>query len=81
MEANQNASGDELTGMQKEAQLRALMQRTGYQLRQVRRFDWTMRAERPLLPGSGKRLFSGCYGWTSNFFKQTAVKQERPASF
>uniref|UniRef100_A0A674PK20 APOBEC1 complementation factor n=1 Tax=Takifugu rubripes TaxID=31033 RepID=A0A674PK20_TAKRU len=34
MEANQNASGDELTGTQKEVQLRALTQRTGYQLRQ-----------------------------------------------
>ncbi|CAF90992.1 unnamed protein product, partial [Tetraodon nigroviridis] len=34
MESNQNASGDELTGTQKEAQLRALTQRTGYQLRQ-----------------------------------------------
>lgn len=39
MESNQNASGDELTGTQKEAQLRALTQRTGYQLRQVCRFD------------------------------------------
>lgn len=58
MEANQNASGDELTGTQKEAQLRALTQRTGYQLRQVRRFDCTMCTERPLLPGAVKRLFS-----------------------
>lgn len=41
MESNQNTSGDELTGTQKEAQLRALMQRTGYQLRQVCRFDRT----------------------------------------
>ncbi|XP_055360210.1 APOBEC1 complementation factor isoform X2 [Betta splendens] len=34
MESNQKTSGDELTGTQKEAALRALMQRTGYQLRQ-----------------------------------------------
>ncbi|XP_069581261.1 APOBEC1 complementation factor isoform X2 [Brachyistius frenatus] len=34
MESNQKASGDGLAGTQKEAALRALMQRTGYQLRQ-----------------------------------------------
>ncbi|CAN9508831.1 unnamed protein product [Ophioblennius macclurei] len=34
METNQKAGGDGLTGTQKEAALRALMQRTGYQLRQ-----------------------------------------------
>ncbi|KAM8837033.1 APOBEC1 complementation factor isoform 2-T3 [Spinachia spinachia] len=34
MESNQKAGGDGLTGMQKEAALRALMQRTGYQLQQ-----------------------------------------------
>uniref|UniRef100_A0A3Q3JGM4 APOBEC1 complementation factor n=1 Tax=Monopterus albus TaxID=43700 RepID=A0A3Q3JGM4_MONAL len=34
MESNQKASGDGLTGTQKETALRALMQRTGYQLRQ-----------------------------------------------
>lgn len=35
MESNQKASGDGLAGTQKEAALRALMQRTGYQLQQV----------------------------------------------
>lgn len=35
MESNQKAGGDGLAGTQKEAALRALMQRTGYQLRQV----------------------------------------------
>lgn len=35
MESNQKASGDGLAGTQKEAALRALMQRTGYQLLQV----------------------------------------------
>lgn len=35
MESNQKASGDGLTGTQKEAALRALMQRTGYLLQQV----------------------------------------------
>lgn len=34
MESNQKASGDGLTGTQKEAGLRALIQRTGYQLHQ-----------------------------------------------
>ncbi|TKS89306.1 APOBEC1 complementation factor APOBEC1-stimulating protein [Collichthys lucidus] len=34
MESNQKASGDGLAGTQKEAALRALMQRTGYQLQQ-----------------------------------------------
>ncbi|KAL6095368.1 a1cf [Pungitius sinensis] len=34
MESNQKAGGDGLAGMQKEAALRALMQRTGYQLQQ-----------------------------------------------
>ncbi|XP_023125973.1 APOBEC1 complementation factor isoform X1 [Amphiprion ocellaris] len=34
MESNQKAGGDGLAGTQKEAALRALMQRTGYQLRQ-----------------------------------------------
>ncbi|XP_077958810.1 APOBEC1 complementation factor isoform X4 [Gasterosteus aculeatus] len=34
MEPNQKAGGDGLAGMQKEAALRALMQRTGYQLQQ-----------------------------------------------
>ncbi|KAK2884367.1 APOBEC1 complementation factor isoform X3 [Channa argus] len=34
MESNQKTSGDGLTGTQKEAALRTLMQRTGYQLRQ-----------------------------------------------
>ncbi|GLD64221.1 APOBEC1 complementation factor isoform X1, partial [Lates japonicus] len=34
MESNQKTSGDGVTGMQKEAALRVLMQRTGYQLRQ-----------------------------------------------
>lgn len=48
MESNQNASGDELTGTQKEAQLRALMQRTGYQLRQVCRL-WLYHIVHPLL--------------------------------
>lgn len=36
MESNQKASGDALVGTPKEAALRTLMQRTGYQLRQVR---------------------------------------------
>lgn len=36
MDSNQKASGDGLAGTQKEAALRSLMQRTGYQLRQVR---------------------------------------------
>lgn len=35
MESNQKASGDGLTGTQKEAALRALVQRTGYLLQQV----------------------------------------------
>lgn len=35
MESNQKGSGDGLTGTQKEAALRALVQRTGYLLQQV----------------------------------------------
>lgn len=35
MESNQKASGDGLSGTQKEAALQALTQRTGYQLQQV----------------------------------------------
>lgn len=35
MESNQKAGGDGLAGTQKEAALRALVQQTGYQLRQV----------------------------------------------
>lgn len=36
MDSNQKASGDGLVGNQKEAALRTLVQRTGYQLKQVR---------------------------------------------
>lgn len=55
METNQKC-GDGLTGTQKEASLRSLIQRTGYQLHQVRGItDTDYNIHNPLLQTSNKK--------------------------